>query len=288
MISTVPQGHCRIVERFGRPAKVQRAGINFNIPFIDTFKDVSQIWRQESNGTGDASIVAKYGDGAGQFIELTEQIHDTEERDCITKDNAKVKTDAVISWRIIDPLKAVYEVDRLHESLEQACLNILRSEIGSHDLDDVLENRKRLNDVAVTKLSATVGKWGVQLLRVEIQELKVDGKTSEAMLQQLEAERKSRALALEAEGEAKAKLSIAKADRDAQILIAEGQAQALKIIAESEKVYLETLTESIGAEKANGVLLAQKAIEGYNVISKNPADKVFVPNNATALIGDQG
>ncbi len=286
MISTVPQGHCRVVERFGRPARIQRAGININIPFIDKFKDVSLGWGAESNGSGDASITAKYGQDAGQFIELTEQIHDTEERECITKDNAKVITDAVISWRIIDPLKAVYEVDKLHDSLEQACLNIIRSEIGNTELDTVLENRKRLNDVAVTKLSATVGKWGVQLLRVEIQELRVDGKTETAMLQQLDAERKSRALALEAEGEAKAKLSIAKADRDAQILVAEGQAQALKIIAESEKVYLDALAETVGAEKANGILLAQKAIEGYSVISKNPADKVFVPNNANALIGD--
>ena len=288
MISTVPQGHCRIVERFGRPARVQRAGININIPFIDTFKNVSTIWGVDSNGAGDASITQKYGDKAGNFIELTEQIHNTDPRECITKDNAKVKADAVISWRIIDPIKSVYEVDNLHDSLEQACLNILRSEIGSSELDEVLENRQKLNEVAIAKLSATVGKWGVQLLRVEIQELKVDGDTSKAMLQQLEAERKSRSLALEAEGEAKAKLSIAKADRDAKILIAEGQAQALKIIAESEKVYLEVLAETIGAEKANGVLLAQKAIEGYNVISSNPANKVFVPNNATALIGDQG
>ena len=282
MISTVPQGHCRIVERFGRPARIQRAGININIPFIDKFKDVSMVWGIESNGSGDASI------GNGQFIELTEQIHDTSPRDCITKDNAKVITDAVISWRIIDPIKAVYEVDCLHKSLEQACLNILRSEIGSTELDEVLQNRQKLNEVAVAKLSATVGKWGVQLLRVEIQELKADSDTTKAMLQQLDAERKSRALALEAEGEAKAKISIAKADRDARILIAEGQAQALKIIAESEKIYLDALAETIGAEKANGVLLAQKAIEGYSVISSNPANKVFVPNNATALIGDQG
>ena len=279
MISTVPQGHCRIVERFGRPAKVQRAGININIPFIDKFKDVSVAWGPESNGTGNASL-------KGEFIELTEQIHDTEKRECITKDNAKVNADAVISWRIVDPIKAVYEVDRLHDSLEQACLNILRSEIGSTDLDAVLQNRQMLNEVVVSKLSATVGKWGVQLLRVEIQELKVDDKTSAAMLQQLDAERKSRALALEAEGEAKAKLSIAKAERDAQILIAEGQAEALKIVAESEKVYLDVLAETVGAEKANRVLLAQKAIDGYAVISKNAADKVFVPNNANALIGD--
>ncbi len=280
MISTVPQGHCRIVERFGRPARIQRAGININIPFIDTFKDVSTSWGVESNGSGDASI------GNGTFIELTEQIHNTKPRECITKDNAKVETDAVISWRIVDPIKAVYEVDNLHSSLEQACLNILRSEIGASDLDEVLQNRQRLNEVAVSKLSATVGKWGVQLLRVEIQELKADNDTTKAMLQQLDAERKSRALALEAEGEAKAKISIAKADRDAKILIAEGQAQALKIVAESEKVYLDALAETVGAEKANGILLAQKAIEGYSVISKNPADKVFVPNNANALIGD--
>ena len=280
----VPQGHCRIVERFNRPTRVHQAGFNIWFPFIDKFKDVSPIWGEHTNGTGSGAHQLK--SGAGTFIELTEQILDTEQRECITKDNAKVIADAVISWRIIDPLKAVYEVDHLHQSLEQAALNILRTEIGASDLDDALQARQSLNEQITSKLAPTVGKWGIQLIRVEVQELKVDGETSKAMLQQLDAERKSRALALEAEGEAKAKVALAKADRDATILRAEGQAKALEIAAAAEKAYLETLTEAIGVEKANRILLASKAIEGYNIISNNPANKVFVPNNASTLIAD--
>ena len=285
MISVVPQGHCRIVERFGRPARIQRSGINLHFPIIEKFKRVSDIWGEYTNGTGSGTF--QNHAHAGEFIELTEQILDTDPLNCITKDNAQVRTDAVISWRIIDPFKAVYEVNHLHKSLEQAALNVLRAEIGAANLDDVLQARVTLNESCTARLSGTTGKWGVQLLRVEIQELKTDDETSKAMLQQLDAERKSRAISLEAEGQAQATIATAQAARDASILRAEGQAKALEIVTSAEKLYLDTLAETIGVDKASQVLLAAKAIEGYNVISSNPADKVFVPNNATALISDK-
>lgn len=283
MIKVIPQNHCRIIERFGRPARVQKSGINFHFPFIDKPKDVSILWGIETNGS---DPIKQMGPDGGQFIELSEQIMDTDKRECITKDNAKIHVDAVINWRVVDPIKAVYEVDQLHDSIEQTSLNILRSEVGSRELDDVLQSRSSLNEAITSKLAQTTAKWGIQLLRVEIQELETDDKTSDAMLQQLDAERKSRALALEAEGAAKATLAKATADRDAAILRAEGAAKALEIAAKAEKAYLETLSKTVGADQANRILLAQKAIEGYNVISSNPADKVYVPNSAQVLISD--
>ena len=247
--------------------------------------NVAVVWGDHTNGTGNASFMNN--SHAGEFIELTEQIIDTEERECITKDNAKLRTDAIISWRLIDPIKAIYEVDFLHRSLKEAVLNILRSEIGALELDDVLQARQSLNEICAAKLSSTVGKWGVQLVRVEVQELKVDGDTSKVMLQQLDSERKSRSLSLEAEGQAKATITAATAYRDSVILRAEGQAKALEITATAEKLYLDTLADAVGKDNANDILLASKAIEGYDVISKNPAHKVFIPNNATALISDK-
>ena len=91
MITIGPQGHCRVIERFGRPSRIQKAGINFKIPFIDKYKNVAVVWGDHTNGTGNASFMNN--SHAGEFIELTEQIIDTEERECITKDNAKLRTD---------------------------------------------------------------------------------------------------------------------------------------------------------------------------------------------------
>jgi regulator of protease activity HflC (stomatin/prohibitin superfamily) len=271
MITTIPQNHCRIVERFGKPVKVQQSGLAVRIPILDSVKVVSSEWGSNTNKNG-------------VFIELSEQITDTNPRECITSDNAKVLVDSVVSWRIIDPLKAVYEVDALHRSLLQATLNTIRSEIGANELDYALQARTTLNEKITAKLADTVAKWGLQLLRAEIQEIKTDDATGAAMLQQMDAERKSRAAKLEAEGQAKATIEMAKADRDAAILRAEGQAKALEITASAEKGYLEILTSVIGADEANRILLAQKVIDGYSTITKNPGDKVFIPSNVQSFI----
>ena len=271
MITIIPQSHCRIIERFGKPVKVQKSGLAIKIPVLDSVKDVSTDWGGDANKQG-------------VFIELSEQVTDTHPRECITRDNAKVMVDAVVSWRIIDPIKAVYEVDQLHQSLLQTVLNAVRAEVGGNELDYALQARTELNEKITSRLVDTLSKWGLQLLRVEIQELKTDDATSAAMLQQLDAERKSRASKLEAEGQAKATVEIAKADRDAAILRAEGQAKALEITASAEKSYLETLATAIGADEANKILLAQKVIEGYSLISGNPGDKVFIPSNVQSFI----
>ena len=271
MISTIPQNHCRIIERFGKPVKVQHSGLAFKLPFIDKVRDVSDVWGHETHKNG-------------VFIELTEQIVDTNPRECITKDNAKVTVDCVISWRVVDPIKAVYEVDHLHQSLLQAALNVIRSEIGSRDLDEALATRASLNETIVGGLTDTLKKWDIQILRVEIQELKTDDVTSAAMLQQLEAERKSRALSSEAEGQAQATIKAATADREAAIQRAEGQAKALEIVATAERTYLDTLAETVGADEAAKILLAQKVIDGFDKISKNPGDKVFLPSSMSGVL----
>ena len=114
MITIIPQSHCRIIERFGKPVKVQKSGLAIKIPVLDSVKDVSTDWGGDANKQG-------------VFIELSEQVTDTHPRECITRDNAKVMVDAVVSWRIIDPIKAVYEVDQLHQSLLQTVLNAVRA-----------------------------------------------------------------------------------------------------------------------------------------------------------------
>ena len=127
-------------------------------------------------------------------------------------------------------------------------------------------------------------KWGVQFTRVEIQELKTDEKTADAMRRQLEGERIRRATIAQAEGDAAAEVKIAEANKAAAILRAEGQAKALELITQAETKYVESLTTA-GAEATN-LLLAQKYLDGFDTITKNTtgADKVFLPNSFQALL----
>lgn len=270
-ISIVPQAHCRIIERFGKPIKVQGSGINFRIPVLDQVKNVAIKWGDSVN-TG------------GKFIQLTEQLLDTMPRECITKDNAKVTVNCMIRWRIVDPIKAVYDIEDLFTSLINAVLNTLRSEIGSMDLDNVLSARKALTERIITSLKASSSRWGVQIISLEIQELNTDAATSTAMLQQMEAERKSRAISLEAEGSASAIIKKAEAEKKSAILKAEGIKESLAMIADAEKEYLLKLTSVIGAEQAAKILMTAKVIDGYNIISANAAHKVFIPSNINGIV----
>ena len=263
----VPQGHCVVVERFGKPVRVAQSGLRFFLPGLDKLKDVRSIWNDQTNQDG-------------IFIELTEQICDTGSRECYTKDNVKLIVDCVYRWRVTDPIKAIYEVDELHKSLKEAVLGEIRSFIGKNELNTVLASRSRISENVVTVVSDTVRRWGVNLTGVEVQELKADEATQGAMLQQLEASRRAEAIKLEAEGKAFAVVQEAEAAKKAAILRAEAASEAIKLVAEGEQAYLAMLKETVGADAAAKVLIAQKTLDVYRQATSDPSAKVFLPLSA--------
>ena len=285
MISQIPQGYCRVLTRFGKPVGVQRPGLAFNIPFLDKPFDVS------ANKGWTETIKDINGHIDGKLIETTEQISDigkvgnkNTNRTCFTRDNVQLTVNSVISWRIIDPIKAIFEVDNLHASLQEAALNAVRSEIGAMDLDEALQARSSISDSIISRLTDTFNKWGLMLVRVEIQELQVDDNTSKAMLQQMESERKSRAIAATAKGEAEKIRLEAEAEKAAKILKAEGEYEALKINAKADADYIKVLSEEMSKSEAREVLLAMKAIQSYELMANSEASKVFIPTDRSTLL----
>lgn len=271
LIYTVPQSHCVVLERFGRFSRIQHDGLQFRIPILEQVRRVDS-W-------GDVANKRRF------VIELTEQQTDTPSRQTHTKDNVPVTANASVYWRITDPRKALYEVDVLPRAVSDVALNALRSNIGSMELDTVLSERQELNRRIEAQLAETGEKWGIIFTRVEIQELTTDSDVASAMIQQMDAERRRRAVVAEAEGEAEAEVKIAEAQKQAAILRAEGQAQALVTIADAEQKYLNALAGQSDKESAANILVAQKYIDGFNAITKNPAHKVFIPNNFGGLFG---
>jgi regulator of protease activity HflC (stomatin/prohibitin superfamily) len=266
LIYIVPQSHCVVLERFGKFTRIQQAGLRFRIPILESIRSVGTTWGDTANKRG-------------FLIELTEQQTDTPPRECHTKDNVPVTANASVYWRITDPRKALYEVDILPSSISDIALNALRSNIGEIELDNVLSERAQLNERISSQLSETAKKWGVIFTRVEIQELSTDESVSKAMLQQMDAERRRRAVVADAEGRARAEVMVAEAEKTAAILRAEGRAKALELLSKAERVYLDTL----GSDAAPQLLLAQKYIDGFEVISKKAGDKVFIPNSFHGL-----
>ncbi len=264
LFKIIPQSHCAVVERFGKPVRVAQSGLRFFIPVLDSLKNVAPLWNDATNKDG-------------VFIELSEQINDTKPRECFSKDNVKVTVDCVYRWRITDPVKAIYEVDHLHKSLKETVLNEIRSLIGSRDLNEILSSRSQMSELVVTAISDVVRRWGVNVVGAEIQELTVDSATQDAMRVQMEAARRSEAMKLESEGEAAALLKKTEAEKQAAILRAQGECEAMNLLAQGEQQYVKTLSEVLGAGEAAKILLAQKMLRTYSEISNGAANKVFMP-----------
>ena len=265
LIYTVPQNHVVLIKRFGKHSKIQREGLRFKLPIIESFKTVDE-WLGDANKRG-------------YLIELSEQQTDTPSRQCQTLDNVTIDANASIYWRITDPVKAVYDIDILPKSVADIALNALRANIGKIKLDEVLSERQNLNTKIAAQLAETAAKWGITFTRVEIQEINYSSETAEAMMQEMTAERKKRALTAEAEGEAIAEVTRAKAAASATLIRAQAQAESIKIIADAESVYISKLKDASNAEIAGQIILSQKYIDGMNTISRNPSDKVFLPNS---------
>lgn len=269
LIYTIPQNHVVLIKRFGKHSRVQRDGLRFKLPFIETIKTVPE-WTDTANKRG-------------FLIELSEQQTDTPTRQCQTIDNVTIDANASIYWKITDPVKAVYDVDILPKSVSDVALNALRSNIGKLKLDQVLSERQNLNEKIAAQLSDKGSKWGIIITAVEIQEINYSSETAEAMMQEMAAERKKRAAVAEAEGEAKAEIAKAEAEAKAIKIRAQAQAEATKVIADAESFYVSKLKDNTTPEVAGNIIMSQKYIDGMQSISKNPSDKVFLPNSFNGL-----
>ena len=175
-------------------------------------------------------------------ISLRTVVHDVPPQDIITRDNVSVKVNAVVFFRVIDPRKAVVEVENYVYATSQLAQTTLRSVLGQAELDDLLAQRDRLNQQLQQILDHLTDPWGIKVSAVEVKHVDLPENMQRAMGRQAEAEREKRAKIIHAEGELIASDKLAQA---AAIIDREPSAITLR--------YLQTLTE-IGVEKNTTVV----------------------------------
>ncbi len=170
-------------------------------------------------------------------LELRTVVLDVPSQDVISRDNVSVKVNAVVYFRVVDPQKAIIEVENFMMATSQLAQTTLRSVLGKHDLDEMLSQREKLNIDIQQTLDAQTLSWGIKVANVEIKHVDINESMIRAIARQAEAERERRAKVIHAEGELQASEKLFQA---AKILAQEPQAIQLR--------YLETLTV-IGADK---------------------------------------
>jgi regulator of protease activity HflC (stomatin/prohibitin superfamily) len=168
-------------------------------------------------------------------VDLRTIVMDVPSQDVISLDNVSVKVNAVVYFRVIEPDKAIIQVENFLEATSQLAQTTLRSVLGQHELDEMLAQRDRLNMDIQTILDQQTDAWGIKVANVEIKHVDLDESMIRAIAKQAEAERTRRAKIIHAEGEMQASEKLLAA---ANILAQQPQAIQLR--------YLQTLTEIAG------------------------------------------
>ncbi len=187
-------------------------------------------------------------------VSLRTIVMDVPPQDVITRDNVSVKVNAVIYFRVMDPRRAIVEVESYHYATSQLAQTTLRSVLGQVELDDLLSERERLNQQLQQILDQHTDPWGIKVSSVEVKHVDLPPDMQRAMAKQAEAEREKRAKIIHAEGELQASEKLASA---ATVMSAEPITITLR--------YLQTLTE-IASEK-NSTIIFPLPIELINLLT---------------------
>ena len=175
-------------------------------------------------------------------MSLRTVVFDVPPQDIITRDNVSVKVNAVVYFRVLDPTRAVVEVENYMYATSQLAQTTLRSVLGQAELDDLLAQRDRLNQQLQQILDSETEPWGIKVSIVEVKDVEIPSSMQRAMARQAEAEREKRAKIIHAEGELIASDKLAQA---AGVIDKQPAAMTLR--------YLQTLTE-IAAEQNSTII----------------------------------
>ena len=283
----IPQSETKIIERLGKYYATLKPGINLVIPFIDRAKSIVTL------------VNGRYAYSTS--IDLREQVYDFARQNVITKDNIQMQINALLYFQIVDPFKAVYEINNLPNAIEKLTQTTLRNIIGEMELDQTLTSRDIINTKLRGVLDDATNKWGIKVNRVELQDITPPQSVLQAMEKQMQAERNKRATILTSEGDKQAQILQSEGDKAAMInkaeaakqraiLNAEGEATARIRKAEAEAVAIEKITEAVGkSTNPANYLLAQKYIQMMQQLAEGDKTKtIFLPYEATNLLGSVG
>jgi regulator of protease activity HflC (stomatin/prohibitin superfamily) len=257
-VRIVPQARARNVERFGRYRKTLQPGMNFIIPMVDRVKPL---------------------------IDLREQVVSFKGQPVITEDNLVVLIDTVLFFSVTDPRAADYEIVDYIQAIEQITATMLRSVIGSMDLEETLTSRDKINNMLRGVLDEASGKWGIRVTRVEIKAIDPPKSVVDAMEKQMRAEREKRAAILTAEGVRQSRILTAEGEKQSSILRAEGERQSQILRAEGQAQAIGTVFQAVHRNNADAKVLAYQYLQTLPQLAQSEGNTFWViPSEVTTAL----
>jgi regulator of protease activity HflC (stomatin/prohibitin superfamily) len=268
-----------IIERLGKYKETVDPGLRLIIPLVDTMR----------------------------VVDMREQVVDVPPQEVITSDNVTVSVDAVIYYEPTDPQRLIYNVANFMLAVTKLAQTNLRNVIGDMQLDESLTSRDKINVALREILDDATDKWGVRVVRVEIQRIDPPPDVMSAMHEQMKAERTRRAVVTEAQGRREAAITSAEGAKAAaileaegikakQVLEAEGRAEAVRrfaeaeqyrqsAVAEGEAAAIRSVYQAIHDGNPSNDLLAIKYLETLQKLGDGQATKIIVPTELGGLAG---
>ncbi len=249
-----------LVERLGKYQRTADSGLTIIIPFMEKLIKV----------------------------DMREQVVDVPPQGVITKDNVVVEVDAVVYYEVTDPIKVTYNVTNFYLAATKLAQTNLRNLVGDLALDESLTSREVINTKLRQILDDATDKWGTKVTRVELQRIEPPVDVTEAMHRQMKAERDRRAMILEAEGAKKSAILKAEGQAEAIMKVADANKYEKLTVAKGEAEAIQTVYNAIHEGNPTNDLIAIKYLEALQKMAEGQATKIFLPYEATGVLGSIG
>ncbi|MCG5434799.1 SPFH domain-containing protein [Micromonospora foliorum] len=261
-VRIVPQQRQDVVERLGKYKRTLSPGLNLLVPFIDAVRTK---------------------------VDMREQVVSFPPQPVITSDNLVVSIDTVLYFKVVDSVRATYEISSFLQAIEQLTVTTLRNVIGSLDLERALTSRDEINRHLSGVLDETTGRWGIKVTRVEIKAIEPPASIRDSMEKQMRAERDRRAAILTAEGHKQSVILTAEGDKQSAVLRADGDRQARILQAEGQAKAIRTVFDAIHQANPSQKVLAYQYLQALPQIAQGSANKVWIiPAELTKALEGMG
>lgn len=251
-IVIVPENNEYIVEFLGKYSRTMKAGVNVKIPFAESVRN---------------------------RVSLKEHVYDFEPQYVITKDNVSMLIDSVVYCKVFDSYKYSYMISNPVEAIGKITATTLRNIVGTMTLDELLTARDRINSELLVEVDKATDVWGIDITRIEVQNITPPQEIKAAMDKQMIAERNKRATILEAEGMKEKAITEAEGKKTAMLMEAEAKAKAIELVANAEAEAIKKINEQNPSE----AYIKLEAIKSVEKLANGQATKIVVPSDIASL-----
>lgn len=248
----VPENNEYIVEFFGKYSRTMKAGVNVKVPFAESVRN---------------------------RVSLKEHVYDFEPQYVITKDNVSMLIDSVVYCRVFDSYKYSYMISNPVDAIGKITATTLRNIVGTMTLDELLTARDKINSELLVEVDKATDVWGIDITRIEVQNITPPQEIKAAMDKQMIAERNKRATILEAEGLKEKAITEAEGKKTAMLMEAEAKAKAIELVANAEAEAIKKINE----QNPSDAYIKLEAIKSVEKLANGQATKIVVPSDIASL-----